>query len=266
MKAYWSIFRIRFIVQMQYRAAALASFITNFFFGLVRVMVFQAFYTSTAAGQPLSLVQVVTYTWLTQVTFRMLPWVNDTEMYDLVRSGNVAYELCRPVQLYWAWYCRLLAYRLVPSLLCGVPIYLVIIVLPGELRASLPASPLNALAYILSLALALILSCALGNLITISTLWTTAGDGLQRIFPAIIMVFSGAIVPLSFFPGPARTILQWLPFAGLNDLPSRIYLGIVPPIQIFPVLGLQALWTMLFIGAGLWLLSRGLQRVEIQGG
>jgi ABC-2 type transport system permease protein len=265
MKTYCAIFRIRFAVQMQYRAAALAAFITNFFFGLVRVFVFLAFY-STAGSQPLSLPQVVTYTWLTQVTFRMLPWVNDTEMFNLVRSGNVAYELCRPVHLYWAWYFRLLAYRLVPTLLCGLPIYLIVIILPSPLRAVLPASPLYALAYLFSLAMALFLSCALGNLLTISTFWTTAGDGLLRIFPSIIMVLSGTIVPLSYFPDSVRGLLQALPFAGLTDLPTRLYLGQVPPIQILSALGLQLAWTAFFVLMGVLLLTRGLQRVEVQGG
>jgi ABC-2 type transport system permease protein len=67
MRAYVSILKVRFSVQLQYRAAAAAGFFTQFFFGLVRVMVFIAFYASSARTQPMSLVQAVTYSWLVQV-------------------------------------------------------------------------------------------------------------------------------------------------------------------------------------------------------
>jgi ABC-2 type transport system permease protein len=62
MKAYLAIIKLRFALQLQYRAAAFAGFCTQLFFGFVRVMVFHAFYLSSAVTQPLSLQQTVTYT------------------------------------------------------------------------------------------------------------------------------------------------------------------------------------------------------------
>jgi ABC-2 type transport system permease protein len=140
MRAYLAIFKLRFALQLQYRAAALAAFITNFFFGLVRVMVFQAFYASSTVIQPLTLEQAVTYTWLTQVTFRTMPWVYEVELINQIRSGNIAYELCRPVNLYFAWYSRLISQRLVPTLLTGVPVFVLAAILPGKFRLDLPLS------------------------------------------------------------------------------------------------------------------------------
>jgi ABC-2 type transport system permease protein len=265
-RAYFSIFKLRFAVQLQYRAAAFASFVTNFFFGLVRVMVFQAFYASSLQVQPLTLEQTVTYTWLTQVTFRMQPWNLDREMLDLVRSGNLTYELCRPLDLYFSWYFRLIALRLVPALLTGFPLYLIVILLPGNLRAMLPATALAGVASLVALLLALFLGCALSNLVAISSLWTTAGDGMQRIFPAVVMVFSGTIVPLAFFPDWAQTALKILPFSGLADIPYRLYIGAVAPDRILSLLGLQLLWTVVFIIAGIKLLNSSLRRVVLQGG
>jgi ABC-2 type transport system permease protein len=266
MKAYFSIFRLRFALQLQYRAAALAAFITNFFFGVIRVMVFQAFYASGTQVQPMTLEQTVTYTWLTQVTFRLMPWITDTEMLALVRSGNIAYELCRPLNLYFSWYFRLIAFRLVPALLTGVPIYVIIIFLPGDFRAQLPASPLAGLTWLAAMLLSVLLGCALSNLVVISGLWTTAGDGMLRIFPAVVMIFSGTIVPLAFFPDWAQAALRILPFSGLVDIPFRLYLGVVPANQILPLLGLQLIWTAIFILLGIKVLEAGLRRVALQGG
>jgi ABC-2 type transport system permease protein len=266
MKAYLAIFKLRFALQLQYRAAAAASFITNFFFGLIRVMVFQAFYASTLQAQPITLEQTVTYTWLTQVTFRMQPWNMDTEMLNLVRSGSIAYDLCRPLSLYFSWYFRLLALRLVPTLLTGIPIFIIVLLLPGHFRAALPASAAAGIAWIAATLLSLLLGCAFSNLITISVLWTVAGDGMQRILPALMMIFSGSIVPLAFFPDTVQLALRILPFSGLMDTPFRLYTGAVPSDRILGMLGLQLLWTCIFILAGIKLLEAGTKRVVIQGG
>jgi ABC-2 type transport system permease protein len=103
-------------------------------------------------------------------------------------------------------------------------------------------------------------------LVVISALWTTAGDGMLRIFPALVLLLSGSIVPLAFFPDWAQIALQILPFSGLVDTPFRLYLGAVPADQILPLLGLQLFWTAVFILIGVKLLAAGLRRVVLQGG
>ena len=73
MKAYWAVLSARFRTLLQYRAAALAGLGTQVFWGLIRVMIFGAFYRSTTAPQPMTYPEVVTYVWLGQAFIRMLP-------------------------------------------------------------------------------------------------------------------------------------------------------------------------------------------------
>jgi ABC-2 type transport system permease protein len=72
----------------------------------------------------------------------MQPWTLDTEIINQVRTGNIAYEFCRPLSLYFTWYCRLFSLRLVPTLLTGIPVFLFALLLPGDLGLSLPVSRL----------------------------------------------------------------------------------------------------------------------------
>ena len=122
-RGYWALFRARFRTLLQYRAAALAGMGTQVFFGLVFVMVYEAFYRSSRASQPISYPEVVTYVWLGQAFLAMLPWNVDPEIRAMIRSGAVAYELLRPLDLYAAWYCRALAWRTAPTLLRAVPLF-----------------------------------------------------------------------------------------------------------------------------------------------
>jgi ABC-2 type transport system permease protein len=263
---YLAIIRLRFAVQLQYRAAAFAALFTNYFFGFVRVMVYIAFYASTNAPQPLTLAQAVNYTWLTQVTFRMMPWVYETEIINQIRSGAIAYELCRPLNMYFAWYSRLISQRMVPTLLTGIPVYILAVVLPGHYGLGLPASPVSAVAWIISLMLAMLMGCAITNMAVITTLWTIAGDGMTRIFPAAIMLLSGTLVPLAYFPDWMQTALRLLPFSGLVDIPANIYLGIIPASQIFTYGLLQLFWTGVFILIGLKLFNMAVKKLVVQGG
>ncbi len=229
-------------------------------------MVFQAFYASSTIIQPLTLEQAVTYTWLTQVTFRMQPWIADLETINMIRSGNVAYELCRPLSLYFSWYSRLIALRIVPTLLSGLPMLIIAFFLPEGFGLALPVSATAGAAWMVSTLFALLLGCAMSNLITLSTLWTIAGDGMLRIFPALMMAFSGAIAPLAYFPDWTQDLLRLLPFSGLMDIPFRFYLGMTPPSDLLSFGLLQLVWTLIFILIGVRLLAVAMKRVVIQGG
>jgi ABC-2 type transport system permease protein len=266
LKAYLSIVRLRFAVQLQYRAAAAAAFFTNFFFGIVRVMVYHAFYASTTAPQPLTLEQAVTYTWLTQVTFRMQPWTLDLDIINLIRTGNIAYEFCRPLDLYFTWYSRLISFRLVPTLLSGIPVFICASILPGGFGVSLPASAAAGATWITSNLIALLLGCAISSLVNISTLWTIAGDGMIRIFPAFVMILSGVIIPLAYFPDWMQTLLTLLPFSSLVDIPMKFYLGIIPAGKLLTYGLLQVFWLAVFILIGLLAFNMAARKVTVQGG
>jgi ABC-2 type transport system permease protein len=266
MKPYLSIMRLRFQVQLQYRAAALAGFFTQFFFGFVRVMVFNAFYASTSAHQPMTLTQAISYSWLVQVTFRLIPWYGDTEMINMVRTGGLSYELCRPLNLYSAWYCRLISLRAVPFLLGGMPTLLVASLMPRGYGLAPPASGLALVAFSISMLCALALGCAVTNLVSISALWTISGEGMQSILPTAVMFLSGLVIPLPFFPDWAQPILAVLPFSSLADAPFRFYVGSLAPTALPSYLGIQLLWACAFVISGILLMNAATKRVVLQGG
>jgi len=103
---YLAILRARFVLMLQYRAAAWAGVGTQFWFGAIRVLTLVAFYAG-AGKQPLNLPQVVTYIWLGQAFLAMLPWAPDAEIAAGVESGNVAVEVLphQPVQLVFCCIC-----------------------------------------------------------------------------------------------------------------------------------------------------------------
>jgi ABC-2 type transport system permease protein len=272
LRPYRAVISARFRMLLQYRAAAIAGLWTQVFFGVVLIMVYEAFYRSSdPAAQPMALAQLVSYVWLGQALFAMLPWNVDPEIRAMVRSGAVAYELCRPIDLYSLWYARAIAHRTAPVILRAVPMTVLVMVgLPllglGEWRLAPPPSIASGAGFAAALAAAFVLACALSTLVNISLMWTVSGDGVLMVALTAVSLLSGLIIPLPLFPDWAQPVLRWLPFAGIFDLPFRIYSGHIPPGDLVLVLARQVGWTVALVAFGRWLLGRGMRRIVVQGG
>ncbi len=266
MRGIVALFRLRFMVNLQYKAAALANVFTQLFFGFVMVMVYEAFFNSTSVAMPMTFEQTVTYIWLGQGLLALIPWSGDREVQAMIRKGDVAYELVRPVNLYWFWYSRLLALRIAPMILRSIPLFLVASqLIPEELRVKPPVDLEHFLVFLLTMVGAVFLGGALSNLITISTLFTI-GDGMDRFFPALVIFFSGLVVPLSFFPDWSQPIFRYLPFSGLMDTPYKLYMGIYPLDTVPFALLHQLFWTALLVVLGQWMMRKADKRIVVQGG
>jgi ABC-2 type transport system permease protein len=270
LRPYRAVVGARFRTLLQYRAAAVAGVWTQIMFGLVLIMIYEAFYRSSPAPPPITLPRLASYVWLGQALFAMVPWNADLDIRALIRSGGIAYELARPLDLYTLWFGRAVALRTAPTLLRALPAALfAMFVLPlvglEEWRLAPPA-PLAGLAFAATLCGSLLLGCAITTLINISLLWTISGEGVVMVAATAVMLLSGMLVPLPLFPDWAQGALAWLPFAPVIDQPFRLYTGDLPAGDAVLVLARQALWTAIVVGLGRRVLARGLRRVVVQGG
>ena len=108
MRQYKAFFKIKFIAGLQYRAAAIAGILTQFFFGFVFIMVYYAFYESNNNIGPMDFKSLVSYIWLQQ-SFFALTYVfhKEKDIVSMIKDGNVAYELCRPGNMFFKWFFRI---------------------------------------------------------------------------------------------------------------------------------------------------------------
>jgi len=263
MKKYLAILRSRFQTLLQYRTAALAGIGTQLFFGLVRMMIFDGFFHSSTQSQPMTSAQTVTYIWLGQALLLLTLFDVDKEVAALIRSGNVAYELTKPADLYAMWFARAFSGRAAPLLMRSVPIF-VVAGLFFDLRP--PASVTAGLLFLLSASVALVLSASMVVLITTTLLWTISGQGISRLAPVLIFFFSGIVIPLPFFPDRIQRVVDFLPSRGLIDTPLRIYIGHLGGSAALLAMAHQLAWVLTLLLIGRMVLMRGLRKLVIQGG
>lgn len=271
MSGYVAIVAARFRTLLQYRAAALAGLVTQVFFGLVRIMILQAFYAGTAAGAPMDAAQIVGYVWLGQAMLKLLPWQTDGDVAQQIRDGSVVYELTKPLDLYAVWYARALASRTAPLLLRMLPMFgFAMVVLPllgaDAWRLAPPVSPAAGAMFACTFVGAVLLSAALMTVMTASLLWTVSSDGVPMLVGAFATMFGGLVIPLPLFPDWAQGLLYAMPFCGLLDMPSRVYTGSIAPGDAVWVVAHQLAWTAVLVASTRALVGRGLRRLVVQGG
>lgn len=265
MRSYWAVLSARARLLFQYRAAAVAGIATQLFWGVMRVMIFSAFYASATLTQemPLTLQQTITYVLICQILLSTMPWTLDLEVEQMLRTGSVVYEMVKPLDLYSYWYARVLAMRCIPLVVKGIPLAILCF---AFLDMSLPASAIHGVLFVVSLAGALLLSAAFTTLVMTSLFWTIVGEGIIRLLPMIILVFTGMLIPLPLFPDWLQPLLLILPFRGLLDTPLRFYTGSIASEMAFGPLAHQCFWIVALVCLGRWLVGRATHRLVVHGG
>ena len=250
-------------METQYRGAVLGGLICQMFFGLVLVAVYRALYAGKPQTLPLS--HVTTYVWLQQAFFRMLT-STDADLTDKIRTGAIAYDLCRPLHLYGYYYARILAQKLTGSVLRALPMLALAALLPGGWGISLPVSVPALLAALLALTVGLLCVSALENMTMAITMRTLDPRGMQFMLSMLMMTLSGNILPLTLFPDRWQRVITLLPYAQLLDAPIRLYTGEYKLGDAPGVLLIQCGWTVILVLAGCVLWRRNQQKLIIQGG
>lgn len=263
MKAYLSAFRMRLRLELQYRGAVLGGIVCQVFFGLILIAVYRALYAGKPQAVPLS--HITSYVWLQQAFFRML-LASDPDLLDKIRTGSIAYDLCRPLNLYGFYYARILAQKLTGSLLRAVPMLVFAFLLPEGWGLALPASPAALLRSLAALALGLFCVSALENITMGFTMRTLDSRGMQAMLNMLMMTLSGNILPLTLFPDSWQRAITLLPYAQLLDAPIRLYTGETPPAAAPGILLIQAAWTAALAALGVLFWRKNQKRLVIQGG
>lgn len=202
------------------------------------------------------------YLIVTFVAGSLVSSYTDYRMAFRIRDGDVALDLVRPVDYQRARFAET----------TGVAVYEVLTALVVAAAATLlfggiPRAAPGALGvFALSALLVLPLRFGIVYISALVTFWTKNYIGVNAARTALVTMFSGAVVPLAFFPGWFTKIVMLLPFAGMASTPALIYIGELHGADAVLAVAVQGAWA-----AGLWWLARGLwaaasRKLTIHGG
>lgn len=267
MKQYLSFFRIRFLAGLQYRAAAWAGVATQFAWGAMNLLMFRAFYQNGQNQFPMEFRQLSSYLWLQQALLAMfMTWFYDEDIFAAITSGSIAYELCRPCDLYSMWFVKNMAVRLSRVVLRCAPILLFAAFLPDPYGIRLPPDLFSALLFPLSMVLGFGVLIAFSMLIYISAFYTISPTGIRILAASVMEFLAGALIPIPFFPEWLQPFMYALPFASMQNTPFLIYAGHMKPVEALQSMAVQFIWLIGLVAIGRLLMHKAQKKVIIQGG
>ena len=245
-----------------YPWATAAGMFTNTIFGFIQAYILLAVFRHRSHVGNYDAADAVTYVWLAQALIMTVYAFGWTELALRIRDGSIATDLSRPLdpQRYW------LAFDL------GRAPYHFIFrgILPFVVGAMLfhlrYPSPLDLVAFVVSVALAVVVSLGFRFLYNSAAFWLTDIRGVVTLSLTVSLFFSGMVLPLTFFPAWLRTIAHALPFASIMQTPIDVWLGKHHGAELLGILALQAVWAIALLALGRVSLRLGTKKLVIQGG
>jgi ABC-2 type transport system permease protein len=267
MTMYLALFRIRFVNALQYRAAAVAGVVTQFAFGFIFISMYLAFYRTNPSAFPMEISQVISYIWVQQAFIMLfVTWFFDMDIFAAISSGQIAYELARPMNLYGKWFCQCVASRVSRAVLRCLPILIIAFILPEPYKLILPPDAVQLLLFIISSVLTLGVVVSFSMLIYVATFYTLSPLGMRIIGAMTADFMAGSIIPLPFFPDGFRQVAELLPFAAMQNIPLRIYSGNIFGIDAILGILFQMFWLVVLFVIGRAWMHNTLKKVIVQGG
>jgi ABC-2 type transport system permease protein len=261
---YLKLVRAGFARQANYRLAMLAGLFTNVVFGFIRAYILIAAIKS--AGHPLggyTTSSISSYVWLSQGLIGCIELSGRAEIGDRVRTGDVAIDFIRPVDLQ-TWHLAedmgRAAYTLIPR---GLPSVLI-----GALTVGLimPHTVLPYLLGIMSIIAGVAISFYGRYAVNILGFWLMDTRGVRTVYLVTSGFLAGLYVPVGLFPGWLHTVAYYTPFPSILQIPINVISGKVVGVEAALDVAMQLGWLVVVCLIGRWLTSAGRRKLVLNGG
>jgi ABC-2 type transport system permease protein len=246
-----------------YRAHFIFTSIGNILFIFLIHYLWRAIFGGRSIINGMSFNQVFVYLALATTIFNMFVTFVDWDMSYSMLDGSIIIPMIRPLDYQLQMFARKLGGLLLSLAIIAIPALGVVF---GVFRAEIEPG-VNLLLFPISLLFSYLISFALDFFIGSLSFYTQSVWGISNTKNVIVMLLSGAVVPLGFFPENLHKAMGFLPFQAIYDTPLRI---LTQPDLTGDDYGLlflrQISWVIL-----VWFLSRkfyqkAIKKVTVNGG
>jgi ABC-2 type transport system permease protein len=229
---------------------------------VIFVYFWNAVYADTAEIGGLTLDQTINYMLIARILAPLL----ETRMIFffgfMIRQGQIAVELARPLDLQARVIVEGYA-RLGVFMLQRTPLVLVAVFFLG---LQLPSDPAQWLAFAVSLVLGLTVLFMFDWLFACLAFYVTETWGLSVVRVGLGSFFSGALIPLAMMPLWLQRLAALMPFAQALNVPVGFLSGITPASEAPRLLLIQVVWLVVLFVASRRFFGVAIRKVTVQGG
>jgi len=263
MRSYFPIARATYMIGLVYRFGFLFNIVGNVVYLGVAYYLWRSIYRYADVIHGLTFNETFLYVGLGSAIFILLKTYADWFIHYEIREGLIANYLTKPLdfQLY-----NLFAN--LGSLLMNLTAITIptVLLLAFVFKVKVTYGP-GLFLFPISLLLAFLISFSIDYFIGLMGFYSESVWGLSTTKEIIVTVFSGALIPLQFFPTGMQKILFWLPFQAIYHTPIMMLTKPDQGLNVFlPRMAVQFAWAIaLFIAARLFY-NQAIKVLRIAGG
>lgn len=248
---------------LAYRTGFFISIVGN----LVYIAVLYFLWRSVYAGQDeingLTFDQTLLYVALGSTVFVFLKTHIDWIMSYEIREGEIVTYLVKPLDYQMVMLTFGGAIALLGAVIVTVP---TIVLLVWVLGVSWPVG-VGTLLAVPALFLGFLISFCFDYAVGLSGFYTESIWGLGIVKDTLVLVLSGALIPLQFFPEAVRDVLYWLPFQAVYHTPLMMLTQPDRPIEEpLAAMAIQLAWAVVLFALSRLFYSRAIRVLRIAGG
>lgn len=263
MRSYIPIARGTFMVGLVYRFGFLFTILGNIVYLGVAYYLWKSIYRYSDVIRGMTFNETFLYVGLGSAVFILLKTYADWYLHYEIREGIIAMYLTKPIDLQ-----TYMLFANFGSLLMN----LLAITLPTAIMLALVFQikiPFGAGIFLfpVSLLLAFLVSFAIDYVIGLMGFYSESVWGLSTTKEIIVTVFSGALIPLQFFPDAIQKVLFWLPFQAIYHTPIMMLTRPDQGLDVFlPMMLVQAGWAAVLLIFGRLFYNQAVKVLRIAGG
>lgn len=263
MKKYFPIARGTYMIGLVYRFGFLFTILGNIIYLGVAYYLWKSIYRYSDEIRGLTFNEAFLYVGLGSAIFVLLKTYADWIIHYEIREGTIAVYLTKPIDFQLYALSANFGSLLMGLTAVSIPTAL-ILVFVFKVKV---AFGIGIFLFPISLLLAFLISFSIDYFVGIMAFYSESVWGLSITKEIIVTVFSGALIPLQFFPDAIRNVLFWLPFQAIYHTPIMMLTKANQGLDVFlPMLLIQFIWAVaLFILARMFF-NQAVKVFRIAGG
>ena len=266
-KKYLVLTKLGLMEKLHYRLGTFVTLFGNLVYLILIYFLWKAIYASSGTDvvNGMTLNDTLVYLVLATALFNFLEVFLVWDMSREIQSGAIVLKLLKPMNFrsysFWSYFGE----NFMSFILTFVPTFVIINILThGRI-----ALGLNLLFFVISVLLALILNFSVDMIVATICLYTESTWGINIVKECIVLLLSGASIPLAFFPERLRTIVEYLPFRCIYDTPLSVLLqkdGFTLGTGLGISLTIQFAWCIVLSIVGIVFWNISLKKITVNGG
>lgn len=265
MKKYVTMIRSSILESLQFRMSLIMTVLGNMLYLLLIYNLWKAIYASSDSDvvNGMTFQDTMVYLVFASALFTFMEMWMVWNMGDDIQTGRIVIDLLKPMKyrtyLFFTGTGEVVVKLFTTFLPTAIVVYFVS---DGAITLGI-----NVLYFVISVMFSMMINFYINFFVGVICMYTESIWGINVMKEVILSLFSGATIPLAFFPDAFRRIAMALPFQSIVNSPLSLLLNPdYSTSKCFSVLGIQLFWVVVLGVVSQWFFKISVKKITVNGG